>query len=308
MTPGPPPLNPAGMTDAIAAPSPSPAAVIDGLAAIADGYDLVFSDVWGVLHNGMKAHPAACEALVAMRRRGVPVILITNAPRQAPVVVGQLDRLGVPRAAYDAIVTSGDVSRDYMRTRPGAPVHHVGPQRDVVVFEGIDTRLVGIEEADYVVCTGLVDDRTETPDDYQERLERMKARDLFFLCGNPDKVVEVGHDLIFCAGAIGDRYQSMGGEVLYAGKPYEPAYEACWRYAERILGHRPPRSRVLAIGDAMRTDVAGAVRMGFDCLFLAEGIHAEVLLDANGVRADGLAALIAETGQRPRHVMRKLTW
>ncbi|AVO43622.1 TIGR01459 family HAD-type hydrolase [Phreatobacter cathodiphilus] len=296
------------MTDTIAAPPLSTAAVIDGLSAIAGDYDLVFSDVWGVLHNGMKAHPAACEALVAIRRSGVPVILITNAPRQAPVVVGQLDRLGVPRAAYDAIVTSGDVSRDYMRTRPGAPVHHVGPQRDLVVFEGIDTRLVDIEEADYVVCTGLVDDRTETPDDYQERLERMKARDLFFLCGNPDKVVEVGHDLIFCAGAIGDRYQSMGGKVLYAGKPYEPAYEACWRYAERILGHRPPNNRVLAIGDAMRTDVAGAARMGFDCLFLAEGIHAEVLLDEAGVKAEGLAALIAETGHQPRHVMRKLVW
>lgn len=282
--------------------------VIDGLSAIAGDYDLVFSDVWGVLHNGMKAHPGACDALVRIRQRGVPVILITNAPRQAPVVVGQLDRLGVPRAAYDAIVTSGDVSRTYMRTRPGEPVHHVGPQRDLVVFDGIDTRLVPIEEAAYVVCTGLVDDRTETPDDYQERLERMKARDLFFLCGNPDKVVEVGHDLIFCAGAIGDRYQSMGGDVLYAGKPYEPAYEACWDYAERILGKRPDPSRVLCIGDAMRTDVAGAVRMGYDCLFLAEGIHAEVLLGPEGLKRDGLAALIGETGQHPRHVMRKLVW
>lgn len=291
-----------------APPSPALPPVIDGLSAIAEGYDLVFSDVWGVLHNGMRAHPAACEALMAIRRRGVPVVLITNAPRQAPVVVGQLDRLGVPRAAYDAIVTSGDVSRDYMRTRPGEPVHHVGPARDLVVFDGIDTRLAPIEEAAYVVCTGLVDDRTETLDDYQERLERMRARGLFFLCGNPDKVVEVGHDLIFCAGAIGDRYQSMGGEVLYAGKPYEPAYEACWRHAERILGRRPDASRVLAIGDAMRTDVAGAVRMGFDCLFLAEGIHAEHLLEGDGISRAGLAKLIAETGRHPRWAMRKLAW
>jgi HAD superfamily hydrolase (TIGR01459 family) len=282
--------------------------VIDSLAAIAGGYDLVFSDVWGVLHNGMKAHPAACEALVNIRKAGVPVILITNAPRQAPVVVGQLDRLGVPRAAYDAIVTSGDISRDYIRTRPGEPIHHVGPRRDLVVFEGLDTRLVDIEDAAYVVCTGLVDDRTETPDDYQERLARMKARDLFFLCGNPDKVVEVGHDLIFCAGAIGDRYQSIGGEVLYAGKPYEPAYDACFRYAERITGRPADRARVLAIGDAMRTDVAGAVRMGFDCLFLAEGIHAEGLLGPAGILPDGLSALIRETGQHPRFVMRKLAW
>lgn len=282
--------------------------VIDGLAAIAGAYELVFSDVWGVLHNGMKAHPAACEALVAVRRRGVPVVLITNAPRQAAVVIGQLDRLGVPRAAYDAIVTSGDVSRDYIRTRPGEPVHHVGPRRDLVVFDGLDTRLVGIEEAAYVVCTGLVDDRRETPDDYEERLRRMRERGLFFLCGNPDKVVEVGHELIFCAGALGDRYRSMGGEVLYAGKPYEPAYEACYAKAERILGRRPDRARVLAIGDAMRTDVAGAARMGIDCLFLAEGIHADVLIGREGVRMDGLVALIAETGQHPRYVMRRLAW
>jgi HAD superfamily hydrolase (TIGR01459 family) len=294
------------MNDTAAAMSLPP--VIDSLAAIAGGYDLVFSDVWGVLHNGMKAHPAACEALVNIRKVGVPVILITNAPRQAPVVVGQLDRLGVPRAAYDAIVTSGDISRDYIRTRPGEPVHHVGPKRDLVVFEGLDTRLVAIEDAAYVVCTGLVDDRTETPDDYQERLARMKARGLFFLCGNPDKVVEVGHDLIFCAGAIGDRYQQMGGEVLYAGKPYEPAYDACFRYAERITGKPADRARVLAIGDAMRTDVAGAVRMGFDCLFLAEGIHAEGLLGPTGILPDGLAALIRETGQHPRFAMRKLAW
>ncbi|CEJ15466.1 Ribonucleotide monophosphatase NagD [bacterium YEK0313] len=291
------------MTSTIALPP-----VIDGLAAIADQYDVVLSDVWGVLHNGMKAHPAAAAALVEIRKRGVPVVLVSNAPRQSPVVIGQLDRLGVPRAAYDAVVTSGDVSRDYIRKRPGDPVHHVGPKRDLVIFEDIGTRLVGIDEAAYVVCTGLVDDRTETPDDYADQLAAMRARDLFFLCGNPDKVVEVGDSLIYCAGAIADRYQAMGGEVLYAGKPFEPAYEACFGFAERILGKPVDRSRTLAIGDAMRTDVAGAARMGLDCLFLAEGIHAEDLLGPEGLRPEGLAALMRETGMHPRYVMPKLTW
>ncbi|MCZ0737825.1 TIGR01459 family HAD-type hydrolase [Phreatobacter sp. AB_2022a] len=291
------------MTSTIALPP-----VIDGLAAIADQYDVVLSDVWGVLHNGMKAHPAAAAALVEIRKRGVPVVLVSNAPRQSPVVIGQLDRLGVPRAAYDAVVTSGDVSRDYIRKRPGEPVHHVGPQRDLVIFEDIGTRLVGIDEAAYVVCTGLVDDRTQTPDDYAGQLAAMRARDLFFLCGNPDKVVEVGDSLIYCAGAIADRYQAMGGEVLYAGKPFEPAYEACFGFAERILGKPVDRSRTLAIGDAMRTDVAGAARMGLDCLFLAEGIHAEDLLGPDGLRPEGLAALMRETGMHPRYVMPKLTW
>ncbi|MBN8941562.1 MAG: TIGR01459 family HAD-type hydrolase [Rhizobiales bacterium] len=291
------------MTSTIALP-PS----LDGLSAIASQYDLVLSDVWGVLHNGMKAHPAAAAALMAVRRQGVPVVLISNAPRQSPVVVGQLDRLGIPRAAYDAVVTSGDVSRDYIRTRPGEPVHHVGPKRDLVLFEDIGTRLVDIEDAAYVVCTGLTDDRTEKPEDYDERLERMRARGLFFVCGNPDKVVEVGDSLIYCAGAIGDRYQAMGGEVLYAGKPFEPAYEACFDFARRITGKPADRSRVLAIGDAMRTDVAGAARMGLDCLFLAEGIHAEMLLGPDGLKPEGLAALLAETGLHPRYVMPRLSW
>lgn len=291
------------MTSTIALPP-----VIDGLAAIADQYDVILSDVWGVLHNGMKAHPAASAALVEIRRRGVPVVLISNAPRQSPVVIGQLDRLGVPRAAYDAVVTSGDVSRDYIRSRPGEPVHHIGPKRDLVIFEDIGTRLVGLDEAAYVVCTGLVDDRSETPDDYADQLAAMRERNLFFLCGNPDKVVEVGDSLIYCAGAIADRYQAMGGDVLYAGKPFEPAYETCFGLAERILGKPVDRSRTLAIGDAMRTDVAGAVRMGLDCLFLAEGIHAEELLGPDGVKPEGLAALLRETGMHPRYVMPKLAW
>lgn len=291
------------MTSTIALPP-----VIDGLAAIADQYDVILSDVWGVLHNGMKAHPAASAALVEIRRRGVPVVLISNAPRQSPVVIGQLDRLGVPRAAYDAVVTSGDVSRDYIRSRPGEPVHHIGPKRDLVIFEDIGTRLVGLDEAAYVVCTGLVDDRSETPDDYADQLAAMRERNLFFLCGNPDKVVEVGDSLIYCAGAIADRYQAMGGDVLYAGKPFEPAYETCFGLAERILGKPVDRSRTLAIGDAMRTDVAGAVRMGLDCLFLAEGIHAEELLGPDGVKPERLAALLRETGMHPRYVMPKLAW
>ncbi|MEI8146899.1 MAG: TIGR01459 family HAD-type hydrolase [Alphaproteobacteria bacterium] len=288
--------------------SPALPPIINGLSTVADRYDLVISDIWGVLHNGMKAHQAACEALLAIRRRGIPVILLTNAPRQSPVVVGQLDRLGVPRAAYDAVVTSGDIARAYMRTRPGQSVMHIGPAKDHVVFEGLDTPRVSLNEADYVLCTGLFNDSKETPDDYTEQLAAIRARGLFFLCGNPDKVVEVGDRLIYCAGALGDRYKEMGGEVLFAGKPFEPAYDACYDYAQRILGHSVAPKRILAIGDAMRTDVAGAVRMGVDCLFLAEGIHGEDLIGPDGLNHAGLAHLFTETGATPTYVMRALGW
>lgn len=290
------------MTSAVLPPVPP------GLSSILGDYDAVLSDVWGVLHNGMKAHGPACEALAAARRAGVPVILISNAPRQNPVVVGQLDRLGVPRAAYDAIVTSGDVSRDVMRTRPGQKVHHIGPPKDQIVFDGLDAPRAALSEADYVLCTGLVDDRRETPDDYAERLAAIRARGLFFLCGNPDKVVEVGDTLIYCAGAIGDRYQAMGGDVLFAGKPYPPAYETCLDLVRRILGRAVAPERTLAIGDAMRTDVAGAARMGMDCLFLGEGIHAEDVMRDGALDPAGLARLIGETGLHPRYAMKALTW
>lgn len=296
------------MTASALAATPALPPPLAGLSAIIERYDLILSDVWGVIHNGMKAHPAACDALRSARTRDVPVVLISNAPRQSPVVVGQLDRLGVPRAAYDAIVTSGDVSRDVMRTRPGEPVCHIGPARDHVVFEGLDAPRVPLAEAAYVLCTGLVDDRTETPADYEDLLQAVKARNLFFLCGNPDKVVEVGTTLIYCAGALGDRYREIGGEVLFAGKPYEPAYAAAIGAGERILGRAVDRSRVLAIGDAMRTDVAGAVRNGIDVLFLAEGIHAAEVLRDGALDLPGLARLTGETGLFPTHIMPRLWW
>ena len=198
----------------------------------------VLSDVWGVIHNGIAAHPHACDALMRMRARGGIVVLITNAPRPSEVVSRQLERLHVPRETYDAIVSSGDVTRSVIEERRGQTLYHLGPERDRSIFSGLDVQFAPPETADYVVCSGLEDDESETPDDYRPRLESMLARKLFMVCGNPDVVVERGSTLVYCAGAIADLYATMGGEVLYAGKPYRPIYEMALAKAERLPAAR----------------------------------------------------------------------
>jgi len=280
----------------------------DNFAALAAQYDVVLSDVWGVTHNGVTAFPEACDALERFRKRGGTVILITNAPRRGEAVCRQLDRLGVPRTAYDGIVSSGDVTCTVMLQRPGQRVFHLGPERDLSIFEGLDARFAPAEQADYVVCTGLFDDDVETPEDYRERLAAMRARNLFMICGNPDVVVERGERLVYCAGAIADLYGSLGGEVIYAGKPYAPIYEMALEKAQALRGRQTQHPRVLAIGDSIRTDVKGASAFGADCLFVTAGIHAEELGSRDDPDLALLKKIFAEAGVEPKAVTRRLVW
>ncbi len=276
--------------------------------ALAANYDVVLSDVWGVTHNGIAAFPAACEALKRYRENGGTVVLITNAPRSGDAVNRQLDQFGVPREAYDGIVSSGDVTCGLMTARPGQSVFHLGPQRDISIFDGLSVRFAPVEEADYVVCTGLFNDEVETPESYRDMLGIMRARKLFMVCGNPDVVVERGDRLFYCAGAIADLYGSLGGEVLYAGKPYRPIYEMALAKAEKARGSGVRLSRVLAIGDSVRTDVKGATSFGIDCLFVTAGIHAEELGDRDDPDVARLAGIFAEAGTEARAVTRTLVW
>src|SRR6187401_1868344 len=164
----------------------------DHFSALAGRYRAVLSDVWGVVHNGERATPEACDALVRFRRGGGRVILITNAPRPSASVTKQLDGFGVPRDAYDGIVSSGDVTREVIRSRPGESICHIGPARDKPIFEGLDVSFATLENADYVICSGLENDEVETAENYRARLEQMLERKLFMVCGNPDVVVERG--------------------------------------------------------------------------------------------------------------------
>jgi HAD superfamily hydrolase (TIGR01459 family) len=282
--------------------------VIPHFSALAPDYDVVLSDVWGVVHNGVHAFAEPCEALTRARGNGAAVILVTNAPRPSEAVIRQLDRLQVPREAYDALVSSGDVTRGVIESRPGQAIFHIGPERDRSIFAGLNLTFAPLETADYVVCSGLFDDEAETPDNYRDRLAAMLKRKLFMVCGNPDVVVERGDRLVHCAGGIADIYASMGGEVLYAGKPYRPIYDLALARAEMRRGRKAELRRVLAIGDSVRTDLAGAHALGVDCLFITSGIHAEELGGRGQPEGRAISGLFATAGELPKAVMRQLIW
>ena len=282
--------------------------LIPHFSALAPDYDVLLCDVWGVVHNGIEAFPHSCDALMRMRARGATVVLITNSPRPSDQVGRQLERLHVPRETYDAIVSSGDVTRGVIEERRGQSLYHLGPERDHSLFGGLTVRFAPLESADYVVCTGLEDDDVETPDDYRGRLEAMMKRRLFMVCGNPDVVVERGPRLVYCAGALADLYAAMGGEVLYAGKPYRPIYEMALEKAEAAAGRKIALKRVLALGDSVRTDLKGARTLGVDFLFVTAGIHAEELGGRERPDPAALAGVFAAAGEVPKAMMRQLVW
>lgn len=251
---------------------------IGGLADISGRYDVILCDVWGVLHNGVDPFPRAGVALSAARQAGATVVLITNSPRPRPGVEAQLGAIGVLDTAYDSIITSGDVTRRLISEGP-RKVFLLGPDRDMPLLEGLDVERVGKDEAEVVVCTGFFDDETETPEDYRDMLMDFRAKNLPFICANPDLVVERGERLIPCAGAMAALYAELGGETRIAGKPHRPIYEAALAEARRIRGDFD-HARVLAIGDGMPTDVRGAIAAGLDLLYVSDGIHAAEYLDA----------------------------
>ncbi len=283
--------------------------IIERFAPLAETYDVLLCDVWGVVHNGVAAFAPACEALMRFRADGGTVILITNAPRPGAWVQKFLDRLGVPRDAYDAITSSGDVTRGIVESRMRERVFHLGPERDAAIFAGLDISYAPIETADYVVCTGLFDDTRETPESYRELLASLRARSLFMVCANPDIVVERGDELVYCAGALADAYAALGGGVLYCGKPHSPIYEAALGKAAAFRGGDvPPLKRVLAIGDSVRTDLKGAVAFGIDCLFVISGIHADDLGGREAADLSSLNTVFATAGVAPKAVTRALAW
>lgn len=246
---------------------------IENFAEITSRYDAVFCDVWGVLHNGVSPFPKAAAALQAAREAGLTVVLITNSPRIAPLVVDQLRNIGIQDEAYDRIVTSGDVTRGLIAEGP-KKVFLLGPDRDIAIIEGIGVTRVSAEEADCVVCTGFFDDETETPEDYTDMLKAFQARDVPMICANPDLIVERGHKMIPCAGAMAAYFDQLGGKTRIAGKPHKPIYDAVLSVAREMRGDLK-MDRILAIGDGMPTDVRGALDYGLDLLYISGGIHAK---------------------------------
>jgi HAD superfamily hydrolase (TIGR01459 family) len=278
---------------------------VEGLRDVVGDVEVVLSDVWGVVHNGLESFPEACEALHTFRQQGGTVILITNAPRPADSVQRQLRKLGVADETYDAIVSSGDLTRHFVAEHPGKKIHWVGPERDSSIHRGLDAPLTPLEQADYIICTGLFDDETETPEDYRAMLLKARERKLSLICANPDIVVERGDRLIYCAGAIAELYRELGGEAIFYGKPHQPIYQRAMQLAAERVGHPVELNRVLAIGDSVRTDIAGAKGFGIDCLFVTRGIHSEQF---EGVDQLDPAAVTELFGHPPKALMRELRW
>src|ERR1700716_3297580 len=248
---------------------------VERLRDLVGDVDVVLSDIWGVVHNGIEAFPEACEALQRFRRQGGTVILITNAPRPADSVQRQLRKLDTADDTYDAIVSSGDLPRHFVAGHPGRKVFWLGPERDNSIYRGLDPVLAPLEEADYIVCTGLLDYETESAEDYRAMMLQARTRQLPLICANPDIVVERGDRLIYCAGAIAELYRELGGGGIFYGKPHRPIYERAMALAAERRGHAAPLDRVLAIGDSVRTDLTGALGFGIDCLFVPPGIASE---------------------------------
>jgi HAD superfamily hydrolase (TIGR01459 family) len=288
--------------------------LLDRFSAIAPRYDVVLCDIWGVVHDGIGAHDDACDALMRYRACGGTVVLITNAPRPSPWVIRQLDRLGVPPDVYDDVMTSGDLTRDVVAIRKGEAVFHIGPKRDLSIFDALDVRLTPVEAADYVVCSGLFDEEKEAPDDYRDLATAMCARGLFMVCANPDLVVERGTERFYCAGAIADLYAAVGGDVLYTGKPHRPIYDAALAKAAGVRGAAAEPARMLAIGDSLRTDMIGARALGIDGLFVSGGIHAQELGPDRGLETglarsrEALRAMFDAAGVTPWSVTARLAW
>jgi HAD superfamily hydrolase (TIGR01459 family) len=280
--------------------------LIETLDAVLDRYDALLCDVWGVLHNGRTAYEAAHLALARARAAGKIVVLISNVPKPRDPIPGQLDRIGVPRAAWDRIVTSGDAIRAELAARAPGPMFKIGPAYDRELWAGLGLDFAALEEAAFIGISGLNDDARETPADYAVVLDRARARGLDLLCANPDIVVQAGDSLRWCAGAIARDYELRGGRVIMAGKPYAPIYDLAYREIADLAGRTIERSRMLAIGDGIPTDLKGAAAQGVDCLFIASGMHGEALKTDGLLDPAKLDAALAAEGVRPAYVMAAL--
>ncbi|MET0182572.1 MAG: TIGR01459 family HAD-type hydrolase [Caulobacterales bacterium] len=279
---------------------------ITRLEEISGRYDALLCDIWGVIHNGRAAYLPACDALAEYRTRGGKVVLVSNVPKQRDPIPGQLARLGVRSDAWDAIVTSGDAIRAELKARAPGPFYKIGPDMDEILWSGLGLARSNFNDATFFAISGLNDDTKETPEDYAELLAEARARDLDLLCANPDIVVQRGDQLVWCAGAIARDYEAIGGRVIMAGKPFAPIYDLAYAEITTLLGKPADKTRLLAIGDGVGTDLKGANAQGLDVLFVASGMHGETLKTNGGLDVQKVAAALTKDGAHATHVMEAL--
>ncbi|KAA9010387.1 TIGR01459 family HAD-type hydrolase [Histidinibacterium aquaticum] len=276
--------------------------IIEKFAAIAGQYDVAFVDLWGCMHNGVRAFPEAVAAMRAFREAGGKVILVTNAPRPRGPVEAQIASLGIPEDSWDAVATSGDSARTAMfEGAVGRKVWFIGEQTDMSFFEPlhllsdpVEITRVPLDEAEGIVCCGP-EDRFADPEIYRTQFIPARDRGLKLLCANPDMVVDRGETREWCAGALASIYTEIGGTSLYFGKPHPPIYDlARRRYAQLPGALEDPR--VIAIGDGILTDILGAQQEDIDSLFITGGLAARETKTDRQPDAEALEAYV--TGQQ----------
>ncbi len=279
---------------------------IGSVAELVGRYDAVLCDVWGVLHDGRTVFPGAGDALIGMRAAGVRVVLLTNMPRPSSSMPHALARLAFPDSAWDAIVTSGDVTRSDLARRAPGPVHRLGRDTDVGLWEGLGLRFVDdLAGARFLAMAGLRD-ADEAPSDYREALRAARDLDLELLCANPDVQIMSGGRLRWCAGAVAEAYANLGGRVVQAGKPYAPIYHRAFEVLAEVAGRAVPRARVLVIGDGPGTDLLGANRQGLDSLFIATGIHGDSLVQSGEVVLPRAQEVLDRAGVSATYILPRL--
>jgi HAD superfamily hydrolase (TIGR01459 family) len=283
----------------------TPPRYIDGLGEIAGFYEGYILDLWGVVHDGEKAFPDTVPTLREMKRAKRRIWLLSNAPRRAHTVVQKLADMGVTEDLYDGIMTSGEATWQALQDRYlqkwGRRCFHIGGARDHSLFEEMDITLTDTPEgADFVLCSGI-EDFSHGADLYRDRLADCAARRLPMICANPDRIVHVGEHLVICAGTLADIYIEMEGEVTWFGKPYRQVYSHCLSAM--------PGMRVLAVGDAMPTDIAGATGAGIDSILVTGGIHRENFIAAAQPGAENqFEAFFSGFPYRPTYLAKKLFW
>lgn len=277
--------------------------ILSSIAPLADTSEAWIVDIWGVMHNGARAHAAAGDACRRFRARGGIVVLLSNAPRPFSAVIPHMTSLGVDPDAYDTGVTSGDATREMIADWQGRPLLHIGPERDRGLFEGYEVRFSAPDAAEVVICSGLYNDSTETPADYAGLFEGLLARQVPMICANPDIMVERGEELLYCAGALAADYEAKGGKVTYAGKPHIPIYDRTLREIAHLKGRPIATDKILCIGDGVETDLKGAHNAGLRSVFIASPIFLP-----DGLSAPALTNLFADRPFTPIAALPALAW
>lgn len=277
---------------------------IGSVKELAGQYDAVLCDVWGVLHDGRTVFPGVAQALAGIRAAGVCVVLLTNVPRPSSTMAESLARLKFPAYAWDAAVTSGDVIRVELARRAPGPMHLLGRDTDRALWEGLGLARSALDDARFIAVAGLR--AGEQPDDYLPALRRAREQRLDLLCANPDIQVRRAGELVWCAGALAQAYEQLGGSVVQAGKPHAPIYQRALEVVAGVAGRPINRERILAIGDGVSTDLLGANRQGIDALFVATGLHGTSLLHEDEVDLVRAGAALEAGGAHARYVIARL--